>query len=82
MLPDDNEFDNVIGDSDWKFNFDDEKDVEYARRWVGNELIDRYDSNFIKAWDELTENKHDITTDTNTDSGDISDDNPNKTYKE
>ena len=50
--------------------------------WVGNELIDRYDSNFIKAWDELTKNNHDITTDANTDSGDISDDNPNKKHKE
>ena len=57
--------------------------------WVGNEIIDRYDSNFIKAWDELTKNKHDITTilrsdtdtDVNTDVDDISDDNPNKKHK-
>ena len=50
--------------------------------WVGNELIDRYDSNFIKAWDELIKNNHDITTDANTDSADISDNNPNKKHKE
>ena len=50
--------------------------------WVGNELIDRYDSNIIKVWDKLTKNKHDITTDANTDSDDILNDNPNKKHKE